>query len=105
MKNVEAVVEPERAVVRILAIGVQAAGVTGLGGGGVTATGATAPAAHPLPEDWVFARLDPQTMTSLLVLKEKGTTAFGNGTSAVQVGKTVWFGTYGGDRIAYTEMP
>ena len=44
-------------------------------------------------------------MTSLLVLKEKGTTAFGNGTSAVQVGKTVWFGTYGGDRIAYTEMP
>lgn len=70
-----------------------------------TATGATAPAAHPLPEDWVFARLDPQIMTSLLVLKEKGTTAFGNGTSAVQVGKTVWFGTYGGDRIAYTEMP
>ena len=58
----------------------------------------------PVPEDWMFARLDPQTMVSSVVLKVKGTAAFANGTSALQVGKTVWFGTYLGDRIAYTEV-
>jgi hypothetical protein len=69
---------------------------------------APAPAAAsgpPLPEDWAFARLDPQTMVSSLVLKARGTPAFGNATSAIQVGKTVWFGTYGGDRIAYMQIP
>jgi hypothetical protein len=59
----------------------------------------------PAPEDWVFARLDPQSMVSSLVFKVQGTAAFGNATSALQVGRTVWFGTYHGDRIAYTEMP
>jgi hypothetical protein len=63
------------------------------------------PAAVAAPEDWMLARLDPETMASSVLLKEKGTAAFGNGTSAVQVGNTVWFGTYGGDRIAYREMP
>ncbi len=59
----------------------------------------------PVPEDWVFARLDPQSLASSLVLRVKGTAAFGNGTSAIQVGRTFWFGTYLGDRIAYTEIP
>jgi hypothetical protein len=61
--------------------------------------------ATSVSEDWVFARLDPQTMASSVVLKVKGTASFGNATSAVQVGKTIWFGTYGGDRIAYMETP
>jgi hypothetical protein len=63
-----------------------------------------APASAPATEDWVLARLDPESMASTVLLREKGTTTFGNGTSAAQVGKTVWFGTYGGDRIAYKEM-
>jgi len=69
-------------------------------------TPATAPTVAGMPsEDWVFARLDPQSMASSVILREKGTASFGNATTAVQVGNTVWFGTYGGDRIAYIEMP
>jgi hypothetical protein len=68
-------------------------------------TSTATPASAPAPEDWVLARLDPETMGASVLLKEKGTKAFGNGTSAAQVGNTVWFGTYGGDRIAYKEMP
>jgi len=44
-------------------------------------------------------------MVSSIVMKERGTAAFGNATSAIQVGKTFWFGRYPGDRIAYAELP
>ncbi len=72
---------------------------------GSAATPASAASGPSLPEDWVCVRLDPQAMVSSVVLKAKGTKAFGNATTAVQVGKTVWFGTYQGDRIAYVEIP
>jgi hypothetical protein len=57
------------------------------------------------PNDWGVARLDPKTMKVTQLLKEAGTKAFDDGTTAVQIGKTMWFGTFRGDRIAYKTLP
>jgi sugar lactone lactonase YvrE len=57
------------------------------------------------PNDWGVARLDPKTMTVIQILKEPGTKTFDNATSAVQIGDTLWFGTFRGDRIAYRTAP
>ena len=57
------------------------------------------------PEDWAVSRIDPKTITATLVLKEKGAKAFDNATTTVQVGKTLYFGTFRGDRIAYRDLP
>jgi hypothetical protein len=46
-------------------------------------------------------RLEPKTMTVTPMVKEPGYTEFDNATSTVQVGHTLWFGTYAGDRMAY----
>jgi sugar lactone lactonase YvrE len=54
---------------------------------------------------WAVARLDPETMTVAPVVKEPGYAEFDNATSTVQVGQTLWFGTYGADRIAYRPAP
>jgi hypothetical protein len=52
---------------------------------------------------WGVARLDPKTMTAQSVMNEPGRPGFSNGTVALQVGKTLWLGTFRGDRIAYVE--
>lgn len=54
---------------------------------------------------WATARLDPKTMTITPVVKEAGLKVFDDATSAVQVGQTLWFGTYRGDRMAYMALP
>jgi hypothetical protein len=54
---------------------------------------------------WATVRLDPQAMTTTLVVKEPGLAQFDNATSAVQVGNTLWFGTFRGDRVAYRAAP
>lgn len=54
---------------------------------------------------WATARLDPKTMTTTLVVKEPGLKVFDDATSAVQVGQTLWFGTFRGDRMAYRPIP
>jgi hypothetical protein len=54
---------------------------------------------------WATVRLDPQTMTTSPVVKEPGLAEFDDATSAVQVGQTLWFGTFRGDRIAYRPAP
>jgi hypothetical protein len=54
---------------------------------------------------WATVRLDPKTMTTTPVVKEPGYKVFDNATSAVQVGQTLWFGTFRGDRMAYMPMP
>ncbi len=54
---------------------------------------------------WATARLDPDTMTVTPVVKEPGLPVFDDATSAVQVGKTLWFGTFRGDRVAYRPAP
>ncbi len=54
---------------------------------------------------WATVRLDPKTMMTSPVVKEAGLKVFDDATSAVQVGKTLWFGTFRGDRMAYMPMP
>jgi hypothetical protein len=54
---------------------------------------------------WATVRLDPQTMTIAAVVKEPGLPEFDDATSAVQVGNTLWFGTFRGDRVAYLPAP
>ena len=54
---------------------------------------------------WATVRLDPQAMTTTPVVKEPGLKVFDNATSAVQVGQTLWFGTFRGDRMAYMPAP
>lgn len=60
------------------------------------------PGAH---NGWATVRLDPRTMTTTPVVKEPGMAEFDNATSAVQVGNTLWFGTFRGDRVAYRPAP
>jgi hypothetical protein len=54
---------------------------------------------------WATVRLDPQAMTTTPVVKEAGLKVFDNATSTVQVGQTLWFGTFRGDRMAYRAAP
>ena len=54
---------------------------------------------------WATAKLDPQTMAVAPLVKEPGYAEFEGGTSAVQVGNTMWIGTYRGERIAYRPAP
>ena len=54
---------------------------------------------------WSAVKLDPATMTIAPYVKVPGTAAFDNGTTALQVGKELWIGTYRGDRVAYLPAP
>jgi hypothetical protein len=54
---------------------------------------------------WATVRLDPKTMTTTPVVKEAGLKVFDDATSTVQVGQTLWFGTFRGDRMAYMPLP
>ena len=54
---------------------------------------------------WATVRLDPRTMTTTPVVKEPGFKEFDDAASAVQVGHTLWFGTFRGDRMAYMPLP
>jgi hypothetical protein len=54
---------------------------------------------------WATVRLDPKTMATTPVVKQPGLKVFDDATSAVQVGQTLWFGTYRGDRMAYMALP
>ena len=57
------------------------------------------------PHGWATVRLDPQTLKITALVKEPGLPQFDDATSAVQVGKTLWFGTFRGDRVAYRAAP
>ena len=56
------------------------------------------------PDDWAAVRLDPRTMAVTPLVKESGRAEFGDATSTVQVGQTLWFGTFRGDRVAYRSV-
>lgn len=56
------------------------------------------------PHGWAVDRLDPKTMTLTPVLRVPGTASFDDATSALQVGRELWIGTYRGDRVAIVEM-
>ena len=51
---------------------------------------------------WGVARIDPETMAATPVTTQPGRPEFSNATVALQVGKTLWLGTFRGDRIVYT---
>ena len=53
------------------------------------------------PDAWATVRLDPRSMAVTPLVKEPGRPEFGDATSAVQMGETLWFGTFRGDRVAY----
>jgi hypothetical protein len=57
------------------------------------------------PLAWATVLLDPTTMKVTPVVKEPGAKEFSGATTAVQVGSTLWFGTFRGDRIAYRSAP
>ncbi|HEX4050173.1 MAG TPA: hypothetical protein VHY19_04770 [Steroidobacteraceae bacterium] len=59
------------------------------------------PGAPVLPDAWATVRLDPQTMAVTPLVKEPGRAEFGDATSAVQIGDTLWFCTFRGTRVAY----
>ncbi len=54
---------------------------------------------------WATVRLDPKAMTTTPVVKKAALKVFDDATSAVQVGQTLWFATFHGDRVAYIELP
>jgi hypothetical protein len=54
---------------------------------------------------WAAVRLDPETLQVTPLVKEPGYAEFDDATTAVQVGKTLWFGTFRGDRVAYRALP
>ena len=48
----------------------------------------------------VVARIDPKMLTVKEILRRPNTDAFGAGTVALEIGKTLWVGSFRGDRIA-----
>lgn len=53
----------------------------------------------------VVVKIDPATLAVKEVVRHPNAPAFGNGTVAVEVGKTYWVGTFRGDRLAIFPMP
>ena len=53
---------------------------------------------------WGVSHLNPQTMTVTPILTEPGRSEFSNATVALQVGNTLWLGSFRGDRIAYVPL-
>jgi hypothetical protein len=49
--------------------------------------------------------LHPANAPTTPAVKEPGTKEFDGATTAVQVGSTLWFGTFRGDRVAYLPAP
>lgn len=74
--------------------------------GKIFVTGQFVTPEHPDgPHGWTTLRLDPETMTLAPVVKEPGYAQFDDASNAVQVGGTLWFGTFNGDRVAYIPAP
>lgn len=51
-------------------------------------------------QDWQVAKIDPVTMQVKQIYAQKDMPGFGGGTVALEVGDTLWVGSYRGDRIA-----
>lgn len=56
-------------------------------------------------QDWQVARIDPQTLEVEQIYEQKDMPGFGGGTVALEVGDTLWVGSYRGDRIAIVPNP
>jgi hypothetical protein len=51
-------------------------------------------------QDWQIVLIDPDTLEVEQVFSQPANAAFGGGTVALEVGDTLWVGSYSGDRIA-----
>jgi DNA-binding beta-propeller fold protein YncE len=56
--------------------------------------------AQDQPPSTVIVKIDPKTMKSTEILRQAPVGGFGAGTVAVEVGNTLWVGSYTGDRLA-----
>ncbi len=54
---------------------------------------------------WAVVKLDPRTMAITPVLRDPGNAQFEGATSTVQIGRTLWFGSFRADRVAYRQAP
>jgi len=54
---------------------------------------------------FAVARIDPKTLVAREILRQSNTPAFANGTVAIEVGKELWVGAVGGDRVAIFPLP
>jgi hypothetical protein len=57
------------------------------------------------PAETVVVRIDPRTLKATEVLRRPAGGGFSAGTVAVEVGKTLWVGSFTGDRIAIFPVP
>jgi hypothetical protein len=56
-------------------------------------------------QDWQIVLIDPDTLEVEQVFSQPANAAFGGGTVALEVGDTLWVGSYSGDRIAVVDAP
>lgn len=55
--------------------------------------------------DTTIVKLDPVTMGTRVVARLPANATFSDGTTAVQVGDTIFLGSYRGDSVAYMKAP
>jgi sugar lactone lactonase YvrE len=70
--------------------------------GSILATGQTGMGSEAAT---VVAKIDPKALSVKEILRRPNTDAFGAGTIAVEIGKTLWIGSFRGDRIAIVPAP
>jgi hypothetical protein len=56
-------------------------------------------------QDWRVVKIDPATMKVEQIYSQDDKPGFGGGTVALEVGTTLWVGSYRGDRIAVIPLP
>jgi hypothetical protein len=62
-------------------------------------------AAGQVDQDWRVVEIDPETLEVEPIAAEVDKPGFGGGTVALEVGDTLWIGSYRGDRIAIIPAP
>lgn len=56
-------------------------------------------------QDWRVVKIDPATLAVEQIYAQDDMPGFGGGTVALEVGETLWVGSYRGDRIAIVPVP
>ena len=56
-------------------------------------------------QDWRVVKIDPKTLKVETIYSQDDNAGFGGGTVALEVGDTLWVGSYRGDRIAVIPDP
>lgn len=61
--------------------------------------------AGQVDQSWKVVKIDPETLEVRDVLTRPDNASFGAGTTAIEVGDTLWVGSYRGNRIAIVPQP